>query len=166
MPIVKCKTCNKDFYVKPSHQKIGWGKYCSIICRSKSQMKGKKFSCNVCGKQIYRSPKQIIHSKSRLYFCSKKCQTFWRNRFFVGEKHINWINGEYSYREILKRAHIDKVCKLCGIDNKLILNVHHIDHNRQNNHISNLIWLCFNCHFLVHHDHRSEKSLQKLLIQG
>jgi len=161
MPIVKCKICDKPFYIKPSHQKLGWGKYCSISCRSKSQIRGRNVMCNVCGKKIHRCPRQLNHSKSGLFFCTKKCQTLWRNKFFSGEKHANWINGESSYREILKRANVQEKCKLCGFTNKMVLSVHHLDHNRQNNDVSNLIWLCFNCHYLVHHDNRSEKSLQR-----
>lgn len=161
MPNVVCKICGKNFYVKPSHQKLGWGKYCSVSCKTKSQLLGKSLLCNVCGKQIYRAPSKIKHSISGNFFCSKKCQTLWRNRYYVGNKHSNWINGESSYREILKRANIEEVCKLCGINNKILLSVHHVDHNRQNNDISNLIWLCFNCHYLVHHDKITENRLQR-----
>lgn len=161
MPNVPCKVCGKSFYVKPSHQKLGWGKYCSIICRSRSQKKGRDVRCDVCGDEIHRSPQQIVHSRSGLFFCTKRCQTLWRNKYFIGDKHANWINGESSYREILKRAGIEVECRLCHVNNKILLSVHHIDHNRQNNDISNLIWLCFNCHYLVHHDKKSEISLQR-----
>ncbi|MBI4281264.1 HNH endonuclease [Candidatus Uhrbacteria bacterium] len=34
--------------------------------------------------------------------------------------------------------------------NNRVLLVHHIDENRKNNVLSNLVWLCRNCHFLVH----------------
>jgi hypothetical protein len=161
MPIVKCGVCNKSFYVKQCYQKLGWGKYCSISCRSKSQLKGMDVICDVCGKKVHRSPYQIVHSKSGNFFCTKKCQTLWRNRYFIGEKHANWISGESCYREILKRGGTKQMCKLCGIENKMVLTVHHIDHNRQNNDSLNLTWLCYNCHHLVHHNRKVEKSLQR-----
>ncbi len=166
MPIFKCKICDRPFYVKPSHQKLGWGKYCSTFCRSTSQIKGRDVICDVCGRKIHRSPYQIIHSRSKLFFCTKKCQTLWRNKYFIGDKHANWKSGESSYREILKRANVEEKCKLCGIDNRILLSVHHVDHNRQNNEIPNLMWLCFNCHFLIHHDSEVEKRLQRSQIQG
>jgi len=45
---------------------------------------------------------------------------------------------------------------------KKVIIVHHIDKNRKNNKLSNLAWLCRNCHFLVHH-HEEEnlKFLEK-----
>lgn len=41
-------------------------------------------------------------------------------------------------------------CYSCGIDNKAVLQVHHIDQNRANNAIENLKVLCANCHLLEH----------------
>jgi len=40
--------------------------------------------------------------------------------------------------------------------------VHHIDKNRNNNGIENLIWLCQNCHYLVHHYTDDRKRLSEL----
>jgi len=147
-----CKICRKVFYVKPSHLKLGWGKYCSLACRHKSQIRGTKFKCYSCGRKTYRSLSQQKHSKSGKFFCSKTCQTKWRNKYFIEEKHANWKSGNSVYREILKRSRSKVVCVLCGIENELLLTAHHKDHNRNNNKISNLIWLCLNCHFLVHHN--------------
>lgn len=42
-------------------------------------------------------------------------------------------------------------CKKCGSTDSRTLAVHHKDKNRKNNSISNLMWLCHNCHYLVHH---------------
>ena len=62
-----------------------------------------------------------------------------------------------SYKEILKRNSQIRKCSLCAKDDKRILIVHHIDKNRKNNRVSNLSWLCMNCHFLVHHYTEVEK---------
>jgi len=43
-------------------------------------------------------------------------------------------------------AHYDPVCAHCGYGIPDVLEVAHIDANRQNNHISNLVILCPNCH--------------------
>jgi predicted HNH restriction endonuclease len=42
------------------------------------------------------------------------------------------------------------VCKKCGNKDARVLEVHHLDKNRKNSNIENLIWLCANCHTLVH----------------
>lgn len=52
---------------------------------------------------------------------------------------------------MLGRNKIPKICTLCKTEDSRILAVHHIDKNRRNNDLKNLIWLCHNCHFLVHH---------------
>lgn len=160
MPQVACRVCLKKFYTKPSHQKLGWGKYCSTFCRSRAQCKGQKVTCHVCKKEIYRSPKALKHSKSGKFFCSKSCQTLWRNDEYVGEKSSNWKNGERAYRNILKRSGRRQVCALCENSDMRVLTAHHKDHQRYNNVLENLVWLCLNCHYLVHHDHELDKKVR------
>ena len=164
MPYNKCLICNTAFYVKPIHQRKGWGKYCSINCRITSQFKGKQVSCFICKKQIYRSPKDLKNSDSGNFFCSKTCQTVWRNKIqFIGERHSNWKHGKSAYRRILRSAGFTEVCKLCKAIDKRILIVHHIDKNRKNNNVFNLIWLCHNCHYLVHHFIDEQSKLQNMV---
>lgn len=151
MPLVGCKNCRKEFYVKPSHQKLGWGKYCSRNCQTQAQFQGKQVECHICSKKIYRSKAKIKHSKSNKFFCTKSCQTIWRNSFYVEEKHPNWTNGNNSYRKRLLRRQENPICTCCSTSDMRILAAHHIDHNRENNTVSNLAWVCFNCHFLIHH---------------
>lgn len=164
MPTVRCRICDKEFYIKPSHQKYGWGKYCSRDCVFKSQLNGKFLECSICGKKIYRSLKLIKRSKSGKHFCSKSCQTLWRNQVYVGENSANWKNGEKAYRNILKRSGREQICQLCETKDERIVIVHHKDHNRKNNKIENLAWLCMNCHYLVHHDKKLEKKFMEALV--
>jgi len=70
-----------------------------------------------------------------------------------GEKNPCWNNGSsLSYyrknsaelkEKIPKVIERDKVCKICGKKGEVI---HHIDYNRKNNQIENLILLCRSCH--------------------
>jgi hypothetical protein len=108
-------------------------------------------------------PAAIAHSKSKKYFCSKSCQTRWRNSMiYIGENHPNWKNGgARHYRDILRRSRQKEICGLCKTTDKRILAVHHIDHNHANNKLENLAWLCHNCHYLIHH-HPDEH--QKLMV--
>lgn len=152
MPIVKCVQCNTHFYAKPFWIKRGYGRYCSLACKYKGTMKGKTVECFICKKKSYKQKKQLVRSKSGKFFCSKSCQTKWRNQEFVGPKHANWKNGSDAYRSVLARNKIKKSCTLCGNKDERILAVHHVDRNHQNNAVSNLAWLCHNCHHLVHHD--------------
>jgi hypothetical protein len=165
MSVVSCLECKKEFYVKPSHIKIGWGKFCSITCRNNGQLRGKIISCFICNKKVYKANADIKKSKSGNFFCSKRCQTIWRNSIvFVGEKHANWISGESAYRRILEAVRPEKICLMCKISDERVIIVHHIDKNRRNNNVSNLTWLCNNCHYLVHHYTKEKEKLNKLLI--
>ncbi len=150
MPRVSCKICTKEFYVKPNHQDKGWGKYCSKPCQYEGQKTGLFVFCQICSKNIWKMQKEIRHSQSKKFFCSKSFLAVWRNRVFSGSNHSGWINGIRTYRNIIKRSGSPQICTHCGITDTRVLIVHHIDRNRTNNHIKNLMWLCRNCHYLIH----------------
>lgn len=164
MPDVKCKKCRKIFHVKPYFIKHGFGKYCSRKCHF-NDTSGVSAKCNTCGGEIYRMLSKIKRSKSGKFFCSKSCQTKWRNVEFSGQKHLGWKGGKSMYREILEKSEILVICKLCGEKDKRVLAVHHVDKNRKNNKVENLVWLCFNCHSLVHYDRlEGERLLKEMVI--
>ena len=151
MPWVKCKICNADFYAKPRHLKIGWGKHCSNTCLYESMKTGTWVACSTCNKKIYRSLKELRASKSHKFFCDKSCLASWKNTHILsGEQHANWKFGENAYRAIMIRKGAPPICGKCGINDFRVLVVHHIDRNRKNNQLSNLKWLCKNCHYLEH----------------
>lgn len=148
---VSCRTCGVAMKVKKSHLNKGWGKYCSRSCRDQGHKTGSDVGCARCGTCVYRSPRDLKRSQSGQFFCSKSCQTHWRNRMYVGERHANFKNGRSAYRSILARATPHRRCEVCGTEDARVLQVHHKDRDRENNVPTNLAWLCFNCHFLVHH---------------
>ena len=150
-----CTKCSKSFLVKPSWIKNGYGKYCSPNCRRLAQRTGTYVACHVCQKETYKSEKAFKGTKSGHLFCSKSCQTKWRNEYYSKENHPNYKNGNHSYKNVLIRSGADQICKLCKTPDKRILAVHHIDQNHFNNKVENLAWLCHNCHHLVHH-HKNE----------
>lgn len=151
MPHLNCKICGADFYAKPRHLKCGWGKYCSKPCQYKAQFTGETVFCANCNKKVYRMKKDLCRSKSKNFFCNKSCLAIWKNKHIIsGERHVNWKYGRNAYRNIMIRSHIPQICKRCGLNDKRVLIVHHIDLNRNNNIIQNLKWLCRNCHYLEH----------------
>lgn len=165
MPLIKkCAVCEKEFRTKPFFVKNGGGKYCSKECQYSGLKTGNTRPCHVCGKETYKKITQLSRSKSQKFFCGKSCQTKWRNEQFVGEKHANWRNGKYVYRSVLTRAGIKKICSLCKSEDTRILAVHHIDKNHNNNEVSNLVWLCHNCHFLVHHYEEERINFMETLV--
>ncbi len=151
MPNVVCVVCSKPFYAKQNALLKGLGKYCSTECFHLSQKNGRVFSCHSCSRSVYRTQKDQRKSHSKKFFCSKTCQTKWRNIKYSGSNHSNWTGGESVYRDILRRSGQDVLCRKCCSTDTRILAVHHKDKNRKNNEVPNLVWLCHNCHFLVHH---------------
>src|SRR5690242_6562508 len=114
MPIVRCRICLKKFYVRPSHLNRGSGKYCSLNCLYISMRNGKNVLCKICKKEIYRTPKELRHSKSHNFFCSKRHLAIWKNsRILIGETHRNWRGGENAYRKIIERAGVMPKCANC-----------------------------------------------------
>ena len=164
MPIVACMICSKEFYAKPYFLKRGHAKYCSQECMRIGSRTGRIVKCHSCDKDTYKTQKALRVSKSKTYFCTKSCQTKWRNSVFIGEKHANWKNGLNAYRSVLSRGKVPKICRVCKSEDSRILAVHHVDHDRKNSSISNLVWLCHNCHFLVHHDKDVEKKFMETLV--
>ncbi len=147
----KCRICHKLLWVKKAHAKKGWGKYCSKKCQGKAQVNGRSIPCEHCGKVVYRTPKDFRRSRSKKFFCSKRCHCIWENRHKrYGPNAPNWISGEKSYKAVLIRAKIIRQCSSCGLKDQRVLVVHHKDRNRKNNGVKNLEWLCMNCHYLEH----------------
>jgi 5-methylcytosine-specific restriction endonuclease McrA len=57
------------------------------------------------------------------------------------------------------RSGPEPVCRHCGLTDARVLSVHHLDSNRSNNRLDNLIWLCHNCHYLIHHHDDEREAL-------
>lgn len=151
MPDKKCRICGKTFYIKPAHLKLGWGKFCSIECRGKAQLKGKWVKCDNCGKKIWRTPKDFKRSKNKKFFCNVACHCSWENKHVrCGAESPNWKSGTSVYRDLLRRYNIPYICSRCGFSDKRALVVHHKDSDRKNNKIGNLERICCNCHTIIH----------------
>lgn len=156
---VKCLNCGKSFlkalrFIKPDVKN-----YCSLKCANAGHRKRITLKCAMCNKLFERVPSKIKNSKSGLYFCSKHCKD--KAQRIGGCKEIqpsHYGKGLTTYRSIAFREY-DAKCEICGYSNHLeILEVHHIDKNRENNDISNLIILCPNCHAALTYKHATLKD--------
>lgn len=162
MPQILCKTCLKDFHAKPSWILKGVGKYCSRTCQIEGRKTGTVIVCSLCNKEVYKQRKAIENSKSGKLFCSLYCSNKWHNAEYVGPDHKNWNGGEFSYKRVLERSGKKLRCRLCDKDDRRFLVAHHIDWNRKNNMLSNLTWLCLNCHHLVHNYSEAKNKLDAI----
>jgi len=138
----RCKKWHKKFrhHVRTG-EKIGSKFYCSQKCRDLAQRTGTTFKCATCQKNVWKTP-AAQRSKSGNYFCSKHCATIYNNSHVkIGKNHPNYTNGCASYRELALKTYGAK-CAKCSYNVRRILEVHHIDGNRDNNSMPNLIVLC------------------------
>lgn len=154
---VKCKYCSNKFTrllkrVK-WNAKNGWNTYCSIKCKDMDNVTSEYVNCETCQTKTLKRQSQIKKSKSGKMFCSRHCAIIFNNKVYKsGYKHPNYKGGNASYRSLafkLKKP----ACSICGYSNKKILQVHHIDWDRNNNLIENLEILC--------PTHHSEKHILK-----
>lgn len=108
-------------------------------------------TCAYCGKEFYKTKSKLDNSKSGLYFCCREHKDL-AQRIEFGLKEIqpnhygNNIESIYTYRKNAFKYYPHK-CAVCDWnEDEDILEVHHIDENRDHNELSNLIILCPICH--------------------
>ena len=105
--------------------------------------------CAYCGKEFYISKSRLNKSKSGLHFCCREHKDL-AQRIDSGNRFNSMRPAHYGtsseYRTLAFRSYPHK-CKVCGWnEDERILEVHHIDGNRENNNIDNLCILCPTCH--------------------
>lgn len=151
-----CQHCGKPFTTEYKFRKQR--RFCSISCGIRFRKPRITLTCAQCGKSFDRPPSDANRSKSRLSFCSRECKVDAQR--IGGIKEIqpdHYGKGLSYYRSMAIRSYGAK-CQQCGYNTDIrMLDVDHIDSNRNNNNLNNLQVLCIWCHALktrnveVHH---------------
>ena len=147
--IRKCAFCGKTFHFKKKE-----AMYCSAKCSFAAR--SKPLICEICGAEFVRPP---CHATGHRY-CSRECTSKAMSIYNTGENHPNWnggvwhsegyifnrVNGTYKgvHRLVMER-HIGR--KLS--DDEII---HHLDGNKTNNSIENLVIVSRSEHIEIHRD--------------
>lgn len=101
--------------------------------------------CPIC-KKDFRRTKSSLKGKSDFYFCSRECKDIAARIGSGIEIQPDFYGTGLNYRIKAFRL-LEHKCEVCGWDeDERILEVHHIDENRENNEILNLKILCPTCH--------------------
>lgn len=140
--IVLCKCCGNEFPKPKRFVKKNSDHYCSVDCKNKATKK--VVECALCGKILERSPTKAL-SKSGLIFCCREHKEIAQSH--KGKRLIKCGHDADGYR-LLALAHYGEKCEWCDESLLSLLDVHHIDHDRSNNELENLIVLCVRCHAL------------------
>ena len=160
---VECLNCNKTFNKKNSNIKRDPNNFCSRSCSASytnktSPKRALEGNCKECNTPI----------PSALSYC-KDCSTWVRSpikgRFYYddktlyeatrdGKKAARYCTIREYARKTLLRAGIEKCCKNCGYDKHVeachIKSISSFDLHtkiKEINDISNLVYLCPNCHW-------------------
>lgn len=150
-----CKNCCEEF--KPAKANA---KFCSQKCMGEFDHKKNsiKLHCLVCG-TLFTT---IKAKKNTAVTCGMDCKNELHSSRMLGGGNSNWLGGKSfepycpSFNKKLKvtvKSRDGNCCQLCGIHNDenfsgngYSLSIHHIDYDKFNNSLSNLISLCNSCH--------------------
>jgi len=165
-----CLYCGKDFEARDTDVKRGLAKFCSILCSNKNkavniQPKPANVSCAYCGKGYYLSPSKISASRSGFFFCTRAHKDSSQKIGGIEAimpSHYGKSKGFYDYRA-RAFSRLPNKCRVCGYDKyPEVLEVNHIDCNKNNNHIDNLEILCPTHHTEYHFTTKTGSWGQKL----
>ena len=139
---VSCDSCNTEFL-----KRRNWVKslnFCSHKCRSTHAKQNVEYKCSLCNNTFVSDKSRVNGSKSGLLFCSRSCKDNAQKIDSGIDKlwlpHYNNGYSEYRNRAFEKYAHECAHCQYNECIN--VLEVHHIDSNRSNGSLENLIILC------------------------
>ncbi len=167
-----CKECKEIFQAQLREVNRGNGKYCSLKCSRigvakthlarTAEINKPNVECAHCHKMFYKKVSNRNKSKSGLYFCCREHKDI--SQRIGGIKEIqppHYSLGKHCYRDIAFRNYQHQCAKCFYSKIPEILEVHHVDRNRENNSIENLIILCSRCHDEEHFLTKTGKWGQK-----
>ncbi len=151
-----CKTCGKKFTCYKNDQRVKNNsvKYCCKQCSDEARKTGQIKQCPICGKDFYTT---------RHKYCSTECghkhkiQNTIHKIYFENGYKIAYING-YNKKG---NAKIHRLIMEKAIGRRLDQDevVHHIDGNKTNNNIENLVIMSRKEHSRLHRE--QEKAQNK-----
>jgi len=135
--ILICPICSKEFFTHPYRLKNTKVVCCSNDCKFKLIQRNSTITrkCVICDKE-FSFVKSNNKGKRPNIYCSHECM-------YKGK-----ITTKITFYRKIAFESLPHYCHFCN--SKDTLQVHHKDHNRSNNEISNLVILCTSCHIKLH----------------
>ena len=122
-------------------------RFCSLKRKGYASKKRVTLKCCWCKKEFKRRSCDI---NSEYNFCSRVCkETAQSLDGGFTEIQPDHYGTKSYYRDDAFNSYSHK-CEVCGYNEHVeLLQVHHIDSNRKNNNIENLVILCPTCHWSI-----------------
>jgi hypothetical protein len=106
--------------------------------------------------KTYRENGYVVHNKGKTKYyyeplrrVGEKCKGELNGAWNGGSSYFPYgIEFNHELKEFIRNRD-DRICQRCGKDekeNKHRLSIHHIDYDKKNNDVRNLITLCGKCH--------------------
>jgi hypothetical protein len=164
--ILNCSFCKKEFY----QYKYRLGRkngYCSKDCRNRDlkENHNKEVACKNCFKLVIRQLSVLKINKNT--FCTNSCHNIWRSKNIRGEKAGTYKNGTQvcnGYSMVLSADHPYKNSKNYVYEHRIVMEkslgryleknevVHHINLDKKDNRIENLMLFSTNSDHLKFHN--------------
>jgi len=162
---IACEFCGEEFKPKSSDTR-----YCSRKCMGAADHERNScdVSCQYCSKEF-----SSINARDSKY-CSIECKDLQHSINMKGDGNPNYLGVtkkgySSSFNKELKhqiKTRDNFVCVLCGLPdednfcgNGYGLSIHHIDYDKANNELSNLVSLCNICHAKTNYNRESWKKV-------
>ena len=137
-------------------------KFCNMACRTTyykihghpRSIAKTKIQCSGCGKTILKNPSQLKERN----FCSRKCASYGHRQKITGQDNGRFRSGrwtgyaaEFRDASIIVRKRTNGACVTCNRpENYPKHPVHHVNGNKFDNQLQNLVTLCTSCHKQIH----------------
>ena len=154
---ITCQTCGKVFEVIPGDHRLKNNgiKYCSKECANEGLKSGKIASCKECGKEFYTTRHQ---------FCSRECASIYRSKHAPKKTykengylvvHIKGYNkkGNAKLHRVIMEEFLGRKLSADEV-------VHHINGDKTDNRIENLMVMSRDEHSLLHRQDDMNKGKQ------
>jgi len=140
-----CEYCD-DKFIRVIRNYKPRQRFCSLKCKGYGSKKRITLECCWCKKEFERRSCDM----SKYNFCSRRCKEIAQSLdggFIEIQPKQYGSNAPYRIRAFRFYPH---KCEVCGYNKHIeLLQVHHVDNNRDNNEIENLAILCPTCHWSI-----------------
>ena len=155
---IQVKCLKHNYFFETKYENVRRDNRAHLLCpHCQKEARDSRFAeqrtlvkCSYCGKEFYKTNSKMDNSRSGLYFCCREhkdlAQRLDSGLEFEALRPEHYGTISKNYRDVAFRTYPHQ-CAICGwSEDKDILEVHHIDEDRNHNEKENLIILCPICH--------------------